>query len=182
MERCTLVTVGALGALVSAVGCVDISGGAVELSWSFQTFVGGSIQDACATTQVESVRLCWRAKGGENGTNNCQVLTSYDDFPCNDFRGITDFVIPPGEQLMEIAPLCTGQDQPPERQKYDVPAPIVRDVITGEVVTLDSLLIVINEADADGCACCDPETMTMADAPTTAMGASHRPPALTRSP
>lgn len=175
MERCTLVTAAApavfVGAFVSAFvslgGCVDINGGAVELSWSFQTFQGGSINDECEDTQVESVRLCWRPR---DGTNDCTTPGFFADFSCNEFRGITAFTIGAGEQLLEIAPICTGATEPPDRQQYDVPAPILRDVVWGEVVTLDSLLIVIDEIDEEStdqsCACCDP--VAMPAAPTAA--------------
>ena len=127
--------------------CVEISGGAVELSWSFQTFQGAFIEDDCADTFVEEVRLSWREPDSD-------VNSGTTDFPCDAFRGITDFVIEPGDQLLEITPICQSGN-PALPRSYEVPAPIRRNVREREVVTLDSLLIVIDDFNNAQCACCD---------------------------
>lgn len=145
---------GALAALTAVLvgtsACVEIRGGAVELSWSFQNFQGGPIEpdDDCAATQVSQVRLRW-----ESAPWNQARSSGTTTFPCTAFRGITDFVIGAGPQLLEIEPVCASGAMI-EEHTYAVPAPLLRTVIEGEVVTLDSLLIVTDDDTGENCACC----------------------------
>ena len=132
LSTCVALTTGA---------CVDINGGAVELSWSFQTFQGNFIEDDCLETRVEQVRLYWDAPSWSESTSS--GVTS---FACEDFRGITDFVIEEGPQLLTIAPVCDTEIEAAPRT-FEVPAPLLRNLRVGEVVTLDSLLIVIDDVD-----------------------------------
>jgi hypothetical protein len=127
---------------------VDINGGAVELSWSFQTFQGDFIQEPCIGANVAQVQLRWEAGPGNSSA------PGDTSFPCPAFHGITDFDIPEGPQMLQIAPVCVGGEVAAVRS-YEVPEPIRRDVYHGEVVTLDSLLIVIDDTSIPGCACCD---------------------------
>ena len=143
------------GCLLAAAGCVDISsGGAVELSWSFQTFRGEPIPgDDCEGANIESIDLTWEpAPGADIGPGSTTT------FLCTLYRGITDFEIPEGPQLLSITPVCGGAVQP-AANRYEVPAPILRNVLEGQVATLDSLLIVVDvvgDPNSPDCACCDP--------------------------
>lgn len=126
------------------VGCVEVNGGAVELSWSLLTFGGQPItDDDCTGAQIDKIRLHWDEDLEVTGDNGGST-----EFECTAYRGITDFVIPvndnPAQQppyLLWIEPLCANGMTSPEGS-YEVPAPISRDVRHGEVVTLNSLLIV----------------------------------------
>lgn len=149
--------------------CVDINGGAVELSWSFQTFQGNFIADDCLETRVDQVRLSWKAPSWSGS-----MSSGVTSFACEDFRGITDFVIAEGPQLLEIAPVCdSGVEAAP--RTYEVPAPLLRNLLFGEVVTLDSLLIVIDDVESNSeCACCDGAVELSRGEPRAPAGAPGR--------
>lgn len=135
-----------------ATGCVEVEGGAVELSWSLRSFAGESIQ-ACRDARIEEVRLCWtplEADGGEV-SGGCRP-PNLESFACEAENGVTGFEIPPGRTSLEIQPVCAG-GRPAERGTYDVPPPIVRRVREGKVVTLNALLIVASTCSDPGCTC-----------------------------
>lgn len=149
-QRALALAMASVALVATAGGCEDINGGAVELSWSFQTFQGGFIDDDCSDTNVGEVRLSWMSAPWSES-----MSSGITAFPCEAFRGITDFIIVEGPQLLSIAPVCVGDVVPAAARSYEVPAPILREVRTGEVVTLDSLLIVIDDVSIPDCACCD---------------------------
>ncbi len=133
-------------ALVWVAGCVEINGGAVELSWTLRTFAGANI-DECSAYEIGQIRLEW-----QSGPDNPNVDGGSTTFDCTDSRGVTDFVIGEGAQLLEIVPICDdGNDAAADT--YEVPAPILRQVHTGELVTLNSLLVVVGCRDANLCTC-----------------------------
>ena len=77
-------------------------------------------------------------------------------FGCTESRGITGFDVPPGRTSIFIDVLCTGGfDERAEDTSFQVPPPIVRTVVEGKVVTLNALLIVVDEATCNdpGCTC-----------------------------
>jgi hypothetical protein len=134
---------------VSAVACIEVNGGAAELSWTLRDFEGKPIKrdnedgHPCELTNIEWIRLHWQAVG-DGGTG---IGPSGDhSFRCQANRGITEFTIPAGRQMLWIEPVC-GDDI--DAARYEVPPPIVRNVEQGTVLTLDALLIV---ADRD-CTC-----------------------------
>lgn len=129
-------------------GCVQIDGGAVELSWSIRNFDGESSSCDLRTTDgsndfadIDQIRICWEPvePGGEIGV--CDPMLS-ETFDCRVGHGVSGFEIAPGDTALWIEPVCEGTMVTPTVGKYEVPAPIVRDVTSGEVVTLNALLIV----------------------------------------
>jgi len=115
-----------------AIGaCVDINGGAVELSWSLRQQDGSGI--TCAEAQVARIQLCYTPEGG-GGVADCS-----NEWPCTDVRGTTDFDVPPGRYALSIVPVCA---QPGQTISAVVPPPIVRDVTLGDVVQMNALLVV----------------------------------------
>lgn len=135
----------------SSASCVEVNGGAVELSWSLRDFDGERAEechndnpDDGPVVDVDRIRLAWKAvvADDESATDPDGTVT----FPCEDGRGITDFSIPPGRHMLWIEPVC-AQGAPPSG-RYQVPPPIVRTIGEGTVTTLDALLIV---ADASTC-------------------------------
>ncbi|GAB4557994.1 MAG: hypothetical protein Tsb0020_02610 [Haliangiales bacterium] len=135
----TLVTLTTL--TTTNLGCVEIDGGAVELSWALRNFEGNRIR-LCDDARVRWIQLAWRS-AEDDGTGADGTLR----FECVENRGVTNFVVPPGPQLLWIEPVCSGGDTP--TGPFQVPAPIRREIIAGTVVTLDALLVV-----ADECATC----------------------------
>lgn len=77
--------------------CVQINGGAVEISWLVvQSGTGGAITDcSCADPPIAKVRLVLVGKGGSiDGATPCAGQAQCD-FPCQNQTGATAFNIPP---------------------------------------------------------------------------------------
>ncbi len=120
--------------------CVAIDGGASELTWSLRTFAGDPI-DACSDARVDKVRLCWSAV--DSAATGCRP-GNFRDFECQDQTGVTLFEIEPGRTAFTIEPIC-ADGQPAREGTFQSPSEIVRTVREGEVVSLESLLIVVTE-------------------------------------
>jgi hypothetical protein len=132
---------------VTSVACVEVNGGAVELSWSVRTFDGIPLKDACdddkRKVHLETIRLAWKAVADAGDAAGMEP-DGWTDFPCADLRGITEFTVPRGEHLLWVVPIC--RDNGPATGNYQVPPPIVRTIREGTVTTLDALLVVVDES------------------------------------
>lgn len=128
------------GLFGSNLKCVAIDGGASELTWSLRTFAGDPV-DSCADSKISHIRLCWNAV--DAGVRGCRP-GQFRDFNCDDQTGATRFEIPPGDTRLFVEPICED-GLAPAVGTYQTPEDIVRNVKAGEVVTLDSLLIVVTE-------------------------------------
>lgn len=142
-----------LAALTAAAGaCIEIDGGAVELSWSLRSFDGERV-DSCASARVDEVRVCWESVEDDASTGICE---GSEFFPCGEENGVSGFEIPPGRAAFWIEPICVD-GSPAEVGSYQVPPPIVRTVEDGKIVTLNSLLIVVTpfgtSCPDEGCTC-----------------------------
>lgn len=142
-SRLIITTATVILPLLMTSGCVQVDGGAVELSWSLLTFDGQPIVgDDCLGANIDRVRLNWDENPELEDRNH-----GFTDFECTAYRGITDFVITvedPATQppyLLWIEPVCANNLVSPAGT-FEVPAPISRNMREGEVVTLNSLLIV----------------------------------------
>lgn len=124
----------ALVAVATLVGCVDVNGGAVELSWSIRTVDGRALDDPCRVSGIARVRL----DAEEVGV--AQPVRKFRSWSCGAFHGTTLFEIPEGTYSLSVVPLCGDGVT---RADATVPAPIVRDVVEGEVAQLNALLIVV---------------------------------------
>jgi hypothetical protein len=143
--------------------CVDVDGGAIELSWTLRTFDGEVIasnrDEACRRARLESVRVCWQplSAGVDAGEGRRCAAARSREFACGEDRGVTRFEVEPGPTAIWLEPLCVADLEPPEPGTYEVPAPIVRDIREGEVAALRALLIVATDGDQDcppaGCTC-----------------------------
>jgi hypothetical protein len=131
---------------------VQVDGGAIELSWSLRSFTGDPI-DQCTNADISTIRVWWEADDESD-------RPAFTDFACEESRGVTGFEVPEGTTRVWVEPVCTdGAEAAPDT--YQAPAPIVRDVSNGDVITLNSLLIVVSDntksADeqclAAGCTC-----------------------------
>ncbi len=140
----------ALAAASSA--CIEIDGGAVELSWSLRSFDGERV-DSCAKARVDKVRICWQDVEGGTSTGVCEGSQS---FPCGEENGVSGFEIAPGSTSFWIEPICVD-GSPADVGSYQVPPPIVRTIEDGKIVTLNSLLIVVtpfaSSCPSAGCTC-----------------------------
>jgi hypothetical protein len=143
------------------MGCVEVEGGAVEFSWTLRNFQGNPIADnlaeSCSKVGIDKILLIWEPPpdSGE------RVLGNWS-FDCEANRGVTGFVVPEGPQLLRIVPFCQGGVLP-RAHTYEVPPPILRDVRDGEVVTLNSLLVVVQDCSGQGtdtgCTCAASSTV-----------------------
>jgi len=137
-----LTTVLSLGVHAS---CTNVSGGAVELSWLLRPSNGDetlcSEQSCCETSRVDQIRLHWDV-GGTTGS---------DAWACMDNRAVTGFVLPPGEASLWVVPECAGGAA--STDTYEAPAPVVRTLVDGEVVSLNAVVVQVQVADCGSQAC-----------------------------
>ena len=126
-------------ALTAAVGvlsgaCVDVNGGAVELSWSLRTATG--METTCQTAGITQVALCVRQCDMTTCTGPaiCPAAT----WECDRLRGATLFDIAPGRTELTIRADCSGG-----AANVVLPPPLVRDIVTGDVTQLNALLITV---------------------------------------
>jgi hypothetical protein len=117
-------------ALVCLASCVDVNGGAVELRWEIRKTDGN--RTSCADAGVARVRLIAAPLSG--------APPIYRTWNCDDHQAATAFDLPPGRYALSIQSVCSGEDagvQAAER----VPEPILRDITSGNVAELNTLLI-----------------------------------------
>jgi hypothetical protein len=135
------VAVIALACLGILSSCTNVSGGAVELSWLLRPSNGDenacSEQSCCRTSRVADMRLMWDV-GGTTGS---------ESWPCEDNRAVTGFVLPPGEASLWVTLECA--DVPAATNAYEAPAPVVRTIVDGEVVSLNAVVVQVDIADCD---------------------------------
>ena len=114
-------------------GCDDVSGSAVELSWILRP---PTTTDAasCAQTRIRQMRLLWDVAGDAGS----------QAWPCTDTRAVTDFDLPAGEATLWVVPECDGG--PAAEDTYEAPAPVVRTLAVGEVVSLDAVVVQVQIA------------------------------------
>lgn len=158
--------------LITAIGgCIEVNGAAAEFSWSLRSSTGDPVA-SCGDALIAEVELHWTSDASDE-----LEVDGVDVFDCIANRGVTDFVISPGRRLLSIVPICEDGEKP-ELGTYSVPPPIARTVRNGEVVTLSSLLIVVQRPgcpDDPG----DPDDQDMpctcGRGPLTSNAASHHP-------
>lgn len=76
-------------------------------------------------------------------------MTRFDRFICSEDTGVTRFDLPPGPVNLWLEPECDAGYTAAGR--FRTPAPIVREVTTGEVITLDTQLIEVDQSSDSGC-------------------------------
>lgn len=153
--------------LVLGAACVDVNGGAVELSWTIQD-TQGERRD-CGDGPLGVIRLQGQGPGG--------VMWISDDVDCEKNRLATSFQIDPGRWTFWLDPRCTSG----MAADVNVPDPITRDIVDGQVAQLNALLIVIQPG---GGSCTPPPDAAPPDAliPDAAIDAAPRPDGATDAP
>lgn len=115
--------------------CTQIDRGAVEVSWSLYSETGVPMSK-CG--KVGSIVLHWDVITADGHSEGRTTV-----FPCDDDHGVTGFDLPPGQASLWLSPACSsGAAVGP----FDAPAPIVRAITAGDVVTLDAQLIQVSGA------------------------------------
>ena len=117
-------------ALVTLAGCVDVNGGAVELRWEIRKTDG--TKTTCTDARVAWVRLVAAPTSGTTPITRSWL--------CDDYQAATAFDLPPGRYALSIESVCRGDDAGPVANER-VPEPIIRDITSGNVAELNTLLI-----------------------------------------
>jgi hypothetical protein len=128
---------------MSVHACTDVNGGAIELSWKLRPSNGlpcGS-ESCCDESRVQQIALHWDVVDGAGAT-----VSGGESWSCSENRAVTRFEVPSGEATLWVVPVCGGGDAPPER--FEAPAPLVRTVTDGAVMSLPAFVI---EYEADIC-------------------------------
>ncbi len=138
---CALTTVMCLG----VHGCIEATGGAVELSWALRTTRDVGISD-CLDGRIGKIRLWWDTPDS----------LRYRSFPCRDNHGVTAFDLDvrdlPDDQSEQVALRVTPEcrdGSAADPASFITPPPIVRTVTEGETITLDAVLIVLRVDEED---------------------------------
>ncbi len=111
----------------------------MELSWKLRP-ASSSLPDKFVgcdsgkddTNPVTAMRLEWVVGGAEG----------FDEWPCGDSHGVTGFVLPPGEALLAVKPVCADGLALPA--SYIAPAAEQRRVNLGDTVSLGAVELVVN--------------------------------------
>jgi hypothetical protein len=134
----------ALGLLIeSLVGsCVQIDGGAVEVSWVVHAN-GRAITDcSCADPEIASIRIEVVGRGGLiEGTTPCAGRAQCR-FACQRQTGATPFDIPEthGDEMYAISVVAVGKDGA-DLPTIQAPAPILRTVVRGQPTEVEAFLL-----------------------------------------
>jgi len=127
-----------------STACVDIDGGAVEVSWVIRSTTGSAITDCgCASPSIAKVKLNLLGVGGAiNGLMPC-ADNAQCEFPCARQTGSTAFNIPEthGSERYEVSLEARGSDGSPLLQVM-TPAPILREVVRGQPTEVASIQLV----------------------------------------
>jgi hypothetical protein len=129
------VAIGGLG------GCVQIDGGAVEVSWVVHAN-GRAITDCtCSFPRIDRVRINLLGRGGNiEGTTPCDGRAQCE-FSCQRQTGATPFDIPEthGDERYEVSVVAVGQDG--NDLQIVTPAPILRSVTRGQPTEVEAFLL-----------------------------------------
>jgi hypothetical protein len=140
--------IAALGCFVALFsGCVDVDGGAVEVSWVVHAN-GRAITDCgCADPIISKVRIHLEGRGGAiEGTTPCADRAQCE-FSCQRQTGATPFDIRPTrpDEAYAVSVIAVGPDGE-DLPGVIAPAPILRTVMKGQPTELGAFLL-----EAAGC-------------------------------
>jgi len=124
--------------------CVEIDGGAVEISWVIRSDSGSAITDCgCASPAIAKVRLVLRGDRGAIQDATPCAGQAQCDFPCARQTGSTAFNIQEthGAERYEVSVVAIGVDGS-ELAQVMAPAPILREVVRGQPTEVESMQLV----------------------------------------
>ena len=102
--------------------CVEINGGAVEVSWVIRSRAGSAITDCgCASPSIATVRLRLVRVGGALAGDTPCANQAQCDFPCPRQTGSTPFNIPEtqGTEKYEVSVVAVGARRQPAARSFD---------------------------------------------------------------
>ena len=135
--------------------CVEINGGAVEISWVIRSQAGSAITDCgCADPAIAKVRLVLVGRGEPgtpiDGATPCAGQAQCD-FACSRQTGSTAFNIQEthGAERYEVSVVAVGTDGSElSQEQVMTPALILREVVRGQPTEVESMQLVANCAAA----------------------------------
>ena len=142
-----------LGLCLAVHGCADVQGGAVELNWKLRALAGSNetfldctitLEPTKQVVEVSRIQLEWEVDG-ERGLRS---------WPCEDDHGVTKFELPEGLAQLHVSPICAN-GVVPQPSTFASPAPEQRNVIVGNIVSLNAveLLLEVSSCDLQPCIC-----------------------------
>jgi hypothetical protein len=123
-------------------GCVQIDGGAVEVSWVVHAN-GRAITDCgCSDPEIDRVRIKLVGRGGNIGGLEPCAGRAQCEFSCKRQTGATPFDIPEthGDERYEVSVVPVGKDGA-ELLQIVTPAPILRTVTRGQPTEVEAFLL-----------------------------------------
>ena len=127
-----------------SAACVEIDGGAVEISWVIRSDTGSAITDCgCASPSIATVRLKLTGVGGTIEDYQPCAGNAHCDFPCGRQTGSTPFNIKEthGDERYQVSIAAVGTDGT-ELLQVMTPAPILREVARGQPTEVESMQLV----------------------------------------
>ena len=127
-----------------SAACVEIDGGAVEISWVIRSDTGSAITDCgCASPSIATVRLKLTGVGGTIEDYQPCAGNAHCDFPCGRQTGSTPFNIKEthGDERYQVSIAAVGTDGT-ELLQVMTPAPILREVVRGQPAEVESMQLV----------------------------------------
>jgi len=127
-----------------SAACVEIDGGAVEISWVIRSETGSAITDCgCASPSIATVRLKLTGVGGTIEDYQPCAGNAHCDFPCGRQTGSTPFNIKEthGDERYQVSIAAVGTDGT-ELLQVMTPAPILREDARGQPTEVESMQLV----------------------------------------
>lgn len=142
----------ALAVCLCVHGCVEVDGGAVELSWKLRARAGSTRTflecefnlEPNGFSRISAIELSWDVDG----------VQASRSWPCDDDHGVTGFELPEGKALLLVSPICDN-GAVAASNTYTAPAPEQRQVIVGNTVSLGGveLLLEVSSCNFQTCIC-----------------------------
>ncbi len=126
----------------ASAGCVQISGGAVEVSWEVQANGRAIIDCSCASPKIATVRIDLVGRGGTiQGATPCAGQAQCE-FSCQRKTGATPFDIPEtkGGETYGIKVVAVGADGIDLPNNY-APDAVYRTVSRGQPTEVEAFLL-----------------------------------------
>jgi hypothetical protein len=128
--------------------CVQVDGGAVELSWKLRP-ASSSLEDKFVdcdsgrdgTGPVTAIRLHWQV---DNDSADPTGQEGSEAWNCSYNHGVTGFALAEGTASLWITPECA--DGTAASNTYIAPAIVQRSVIRGDTVSLGAVELVVSVA------------------------------------
>ena len=134
--------------MIALGACTTVDGGAVELAWKLRPassylpdkFVDCDSRHEGFRAIVTKMRLEWSVTTDDN-----QVVTGTDEWPCDDSHGVTGFDLPTGTALLLVRPICGRAPNEFDAlpSSYIAPAAEQRRVNVGDTISLGAVELVV---------------------------------------